>query len=34
MEFALPCYVVEIDLEFEDEGVMLGLLRKALSVSG
>jgi tetraacyldisaccharide 4'-kinase len=34
MEFALPCYVVEIGLEFEDEGVLLvGLLRKAVSMS-
>jgi tetraacyldisaccharide 4'-kinase len=34
MKFALPCYVVEIGLEFEDEGVLLSvLLRKAVSLS-
>jgi tetraacyldisaccharide 4'-kinase len=29
--FTLPCYVVEIGLEFEDEGKLLGLVRAALS---
>jgi len=29
--FPLPCYVVEIELEFEDEGKLLGLIRAALS---
>lgn len=28
--FTLPCYVVEIGLEFEDEGKLLGLVRAAL----
>ena len=27
---SLPCYVVEIGLEFEDEGKLLGLMREAL----
>jgi tetraacyldisaccharide 4'-kinase len=31
--FALPCYVVEIGLEFEDEGVLLSLLREAVSAA-
>ncbi|PYS85356.1 MAG: tetraacyldisaccharide 4'-kinase [Acidobacteria bacterium] len=30
--FTLPCYVVETELEFEDEGRLLGLIRGALSV--
>jgi tetraacyldisaccharide 4'-kinase len=30
-EFALPCYVVEMGLEFDDEAALLGLLRKAIS---
>jgi tetraacyldisaccharide 4'-kinase len=28
-DFALPCYVVEIDLEFDDEGKLLDLVRNA-----
>jgi tetraacyldisaccharide 4'-kinase len=28
--FPLPCYVVEIGLEFEDEGALLGLVREAI----
>jgi tetraacyldisaccharide 4'-kinase len=31
LHFTLPCYVVKIELEFEDEGVLLGLIRAALS---
>ena len=30
-DFPLPCYVVETELEFEDEGRLLGLIREALS---
>lgn len=30
--FPLPCYVVEIGLEFEDEGVLLGLVREAIGI--
>jgi len=30
-EFKLPCYVVEIGLEFDDEAALLGLLRRAVS---
>lgn len=30
-EFALPCYVVETGLEFDDEARLLGLLRAAVS---
>ena len=29
-EFALPCYVVETELEFEDEGGLLSLVREVL----
>jgi tetraacyldisaccharide 4'-kinase len=29
-EFPLPCYVVEIGLEFEEEGVLHGLVREAI----
>jgi tetraacyldisaccharide 4'-kinase len=31
LDFALPCYIVEVGLEFEDEGGLLGLLRGAVS---
>jgi tetraacyldisaccharide 4'-kinase len=31
--FALPCYVVEIELEFEEEGRLRALLRKATSAA-
>src|ERR1043165_5103181 len=31
LRLSLPCYVVEIGLEFEDEGELLGLVRAALS---
>lgn len=31
LRLSLPCYVVEIELEFEDEGELLGLVRAALS---
>ena len=31
LRFTLPCYIVEIGLEFEDEGRLLGLVRAALS---
>lgn len=31
LRLTLPCYVVEIGLEFEDEGRLLGLFRAALS---
>ncbi|HEX3558254.1 MAG TPA: tetraacyldisaccharide 4'-kinase [Pyrinomonadaceae bacterium] len=31
--FTLPCYVIETELEFEDEGSLLGLIRGALSAS-
>jgi tetraacyldisaccharide 4'-kinase len=30
-DFTLPCYVVETELEFEDEGKLLGLIRGVLS---
>lgn len=29
-DFPLPCYVVETELEFDDEGRLLGLIREAL----
>ncbi|MFL6256251.1 MAG: tetraacyldisaccharide 4'-kinase [Pyrinomonadaceae bacterium] len=32
LDFALPCYVVEAKLEFDDEARLLGLLRGAVSV--
>jgi tetraacyldisaccharide 4'-kinase len=32
-EFALPCYVVEIGLEFDDEALLLDLLRQAVSAT-
>jgi tetraacyldisaccharide 4'-kinase len=32
-DFALPCYVVETEMEFEDEAALLGLLRKAASAT-
>jgi tetraacyldisaccharide 4'-kinase len=32
-DFALPCYVLEIGLEFEDEGRLLGLVRNAAHLS-
>ncbi|HEX8723681.1 MAG TPA: tetraacyldisaccharide 4'-kinase [Pyrinomonadaceae bacterium] len=32
-EFTLPCYVVEIGLEFDEEERLLGLLRKAVSAA-
>jgi tetraacyldisaccharide 4'-kinase len=32
-EFALPCYVVEIGLEFDDEALLLDLLRRAVSAA-
>jgi tetraacyldisaccharide 4'-kinase len=31
--FALPCYVVETGLEFDEEGRLLGLLREAVSAT-
>ena len=31
LDFALPCYVVETELEFDDEARLLGLLRAAAS---
>jgi tetraacyldisaccharide 4'-kinase len=31
LDFALPCYVVETGLEFDDESRLLGLLRAAVS---
>jgi tetraacyldisaccharide-1-P 4'-kinase len=31
-DFALPCYVVETVLEFEDEGRLLDLIRNASGV--
>jgi tetraacyldisaccharide 4'-kinase len=31
--FALPCYVVETGLEFDEEGRLLGLLREAVSAA-
>lgn len=31
LDFALPCYVVETSLEFDDEARLLGLLRRAVS---
>jgi tetraacyldisaccharide 4'-kinase len=34
LRFTLPCYVVEIGLEFEDEDRLLGLVRAALSREG
>ncbi|MDT5269430.1 MAG: tetraacyldisaccharide 4-kinase [Acidobacteriota bacterium] len=33
LDFALPCYVVETVLEFDDEARLLGLLRGAVSAS-
>ena len=30
LRFALPCYVLEVGLSFEDEGALLGLVRAAL----
>ncbi|HJQ32349.1 MAG TPA: tetraacyldisaccharide 4'-kinase [Pyrinomonadaceae bacterium] len=32
-EFRLPCYVVEIGLEFDDEAALLGLVRRAVSAA-
>ena len=32
LDFALPCYVVETRLEFDDEARLLGLLRAAVSI--
>jgi tetraacyldisaccharide 4'-kinase len=32
LDFALPCYVVETGLEFDDEARLLGLLRAAVSL--
>jgi tetraacyldisaccharide 4'-kinase len=32
-EFGLPCYVVEIGLEFDEEAALLGLLRRAVSAA-
>lgn len=34
LDFALPCYVVETGLEFDDEARLLGLLRAAVSAKG
>lgn len=33
LDFALPCYVVDVELEFDDEGRLLGLLRGAMSAA-
>jgi tetraacyldisaccharide 4'-kinase len=32
-EFSIPCHVVEIGLEFDDEAALLGLLRQAVSAA-